>query len=821
MSNLIFKEHAPAYWAAGIPVIPLQAREKKPVISNWQAFADCMPSHEQQRTWLEQFPNGNIGLPLGKQSGLVAIDIDSTDPEVIDIIKTICGPSTWERVGAKGMVMVYRWNGHKTARIKKSDGDTLVEILSSRTQIVIPPSIHPKTGQPYTANAELLELVKSKQIPALPTNVELALREALQEHGVKLSASGYAGYADFTPSGARDTKMTAFAGVLARDVTRGTLKLMEAFHQMTAWWENFQERVVGDDVDLSKGYSKICEFILRDVNEKHRPLPKGWDDGVSDEDKKKFGLYFDADAEEWDVEQIKGFMLAEFERHDKDSHGRRMTIQTVLNKIHRSPSLSTLDIDHVLSWISKTTPHYSVPALRKMLREMNQGELLGLDHTEVAKAVIKDMSEFGEMRFYQEKFWQWGGAHWEVRKPSDILTFIAEHYGSGFAATKRHSDHKGIMNVMADLVAKPLRMMNSRVEGINFANGYLTSEGELVEHDPRFGMTYTLPYRYMPEFSGRAARFESYLHQCWGEDDDYQDKLKALQEAICVTLFGLGPLFQRAILLYGVPHSGKSVLLQIIESLLPDEAKSVVSPSEWADKFLPEMMAGKLLNIAGELSGDKYIDGERFKKIVVGEPMTVQRKNGQPYEMRPVCAHWFGSNHLPRTRDKSAAFNRRWLILTFNRPCPADQIDRNLAIKIVAEERESLIAWALEALPRLNQRNCYTLPGSHQFLVKEMARNNNSVRFFMTESGMVRVVAAGSEEKTTADISEDQLYRAYYSCCFGPASARPVTPGVFRQLMRELQPEMGFRMIEGENETGGTTVSYRFITLAGNAASLK
>ena len=161
------------------------------------------------------------------------------------------------------------------------------------------------------------------------------------------------------------------------------------------------------------------------------------------------------------------------------------------------------------------------------------------------------------------------------------------------------------------------------------------------------------------------------------------------------------------------------------------------------------------------------------------------------------------------------------MILTFNRPCPADQIDRNLAIKIVAEERESLIAWALEALPRLNQRNCYTLPGSHQFLVKEMARNNNSVRFFMTESGMVRVVAAGSEEKTTADISEDQLYRAYYSCCFGPASARPVTPGVFRQLMRELQPEMGFRMIEGENETGGTTVSYRFITLAGNAASLK
>jgi P4 family phage/plasmid primase-like protien len=821
MSNTIFKDFAPAYWAAGVPVIPLYVRNKRPAIESWQAFADCMPGVEQQRDWLSRYPSGNMGLPLGKQSGLVAIDIDTDDTEIIDIVKSVCGPSPWCRVGRKGMVMVYRFNGHKTARIKNAEGQTLVELLSSRTQVVLPPSIHPDTGEPYTANVDLLELIVGKKIPTLPTNIEMALREALQDHGVKLSTTGYSGFADFTPAGSRDTKMTAFAGVLARDVTRGTLKLVEAFHQMDAWWENFQERVVGDEVDLTKGRSKICEFIFRDVNGKKRPLPKGWDDGLTEEDKQKLGLYFDADAEEWDVEQIKGFMLAEFERHDRDSHGRREVIHQVLAKIHRSPSLTTLDVDHILSWISKTTPHNSVPSLRKQLKELNQGELLGLDHTEVARAVLTEMNQYGEMRFHQEKFWQWGGSHWEVRTATDILTFIAEHYGSGLAATKRQSDHKGIMSVMAALAAKPLRLTNTRTEGVNFANGYLDSDGNLIEHDMRFGSTYTLPYRYMPELAGRAARFEAYLHQCWGGDKDYEEKLKALQEAICVTIFGLGPLFQRAILLYGVPHSGKSVLLEIVESLLPEEAKAVVSPSEWADKFLPEMMAGKLLNIAGELSGDKYIDGERFKKIIVGEPMTVQRKNGQPYEMRPNCCHWFGSNHLPRTRDKSAAFNRRWLILTFNRPCPDDQIDRNLALKIVAEERESIVAWAIEALPRLNARNTYTLPQSHQFLVKEMARNNNSVRFFMTESGMARVVPAGSEGKTTAAISEDTLYRAYYSCCFGPASARPVTPGVFRQLMRELQPELRFEMVEGENETGGTTVAYKFITLAGNPASLK
>lgn len=821
-NNQIFADHAPRYWAAGVPVIPLRPKDKIPVVENWQAFADCMPGAEQQRYWLDRFADGNMGLPMGRQSGLVAIDIDSVDPLIIKTIEAACGPSPWKRVGAKGMVMVYKYNGHKTARIKNDKGEMLVEILSARTQIVIPPSIHPKTGQPYTANADLLELIEKKLIPVLPTNIEMVLREALADQGVRLSVSGTSRLTDWTPAGARDNKMTSVAGILATGITRGELSLVEAFGRMDAWWESFQEKVVGDEVSPQKGRMKVVEFLTRDVNgPKARPLPKGWDRDLTDEDKGKLGLMFDEDHEEWDLSELKQHMLKQFEIHPKDSAGRKAVIDFILLKISRSPSLKSLDIDHLLSWISATTPNFPIPALRKQLREFTSGDLAGLDHTEIARAVLNEMEQYGEVRYYRGDFWQWSGANWEVRSANHILMFIAEHYGSGFAASRKQSDHRGIMSIMSVLCSKDLKQTGSMSEGINFANGYLTSDGELLDHDGRFGATYTLPYRYVPDSAGRASRFQNFLYQCWGQDPDFEEKLMALQEAICVTIFGMGPLFQRAFMLYGVPHSGKSVLLDIVQSLLPDNARSAVPPADWNNQYLTEMLSGKLVNIVTELSGDTFIDGEAFKKVVTGETMTVQRKYGQPYMVRLFCAHWFGTNHIARTRDKSAAFNRRWLIFSFNHPCPEDQVDRNLALKIISEERESIVAWAVEAMKRLNERNQYTLPHSHRMLVKEMAANNNSVRFFMVESGMVKVERPGSGAKTTVEISEKSLHSAYYSCCFGPASVRPVSIRLFRQLMRELEPELGFKMIETENASGGTDVTYKSITLVGNPATLK
>ncbi|RUU75098.1 bifunctional DNA primase/polymerase, partial [Mesorhizobium sp. M7A.F.Ca.MR.362.00.0.0] len=78
----IFASIAPKYWALGKPAIPLRVGFKRPWIDAWQVFADRMPTEREQREWLTQKGDGNIGMPMGAASGIVAIDVDSDDPRV-------------------------------------------------------------------------------------------------------------------------------------------------------------------------------------------------------------------------------------------------------------------------------------------------------------------------------------------------------------------------------------------------------------------------------------------------------------------------------------------------------------------------------------------------------------------------------------------------------------------------------------------------------------------------------------------------------------------------------------------------------------------
>jgi putative DNA primase/helicase len=162
----IFSEHAPLYWSAGLPVIPLlkwnsskRGAGKAPDIPGWEKYCSEMPSVEVQAYWLRTFPDHNIGLPLGRCSGLCAVDIDTDDPDETAVIKSLLPDSPYERIGKKGSVLLYRWNGQKNFKLRLPDGRQPVEFLGDGNQVVVPPSIHPETGRPYTATANLWEIV--------------------------------------------------------------------------------------------------------------------------------------------------------------------------------------------------------------------------------------------------------------------------------------------------------------------------------------------------------------------------------------------------------------------------------------------------------------------------------------------------------------------------------------------------------------------------------------------------------------------------------------------------------------------------------------
>ncbi len=799
----IFAQTAPAYYQRGIPVIPLHRKEKRPVPLDWSRFHDMPVEPELQHEWLNAYAEGNIGMVLGKQSGVVMLDIDTDDQALINLITGLLPRSPWQRIGQKGMVLAFRYTGLRTFRIKNMSGESICELLSERTQCVLPPSIHPKTQQPYKANVDLLQVIDN--LPALEPQIESILRQALEANGVKLSHSGWTRVTDYVSSGSRDVSMTEKAGLFAFAVMRGERTLKEAIGMLRSYHTEFIENVAGDEVTVEKHVDNMIKFLHRDVFDKKKALPEGWDDGLSAEDKEALGLQFDKEHEEWSFDEMRDFLRDEFERHPEQSSGRSRAVDTILDRIARSQNINRLEEDRLMQYMVDTAGlDLRISSLRNRLRELRSGELDGTDHSQIAEAVIADLSQIWELRYHNNMIWKWTGSHWEMLDEREVKSKISSDYGQ-LPAAKKANDHKGILEIIKVRLQKGIKSQD--VKGINFANGYLTEERVLMPHDSNYGATYTLPFRYLPEAAGECPMFFQLLEDSWGHDGDYEAKKAALQEALCVTLFGMGPRLQRAVLLKGVAKSGKSQVLTIAQSLVPDTAKSFVPPNDWADRFLPTQMNEKLINVCGELSENKKIDGQRFKDIIDGAEMSGQHKGRDIFNFRPMCTHWFASNHTPKTSDSSEGFNRRWLILEFNKPVAPEKRKLGIGDIIVAEEREAIAAWAVLAMPRLIDKREYTLPESHKQLIREIAQENNSVRFFIEESPKLRVSTSGR-------ISETKLFSEYWSFCFGPGNAKPVTSKAFRNAMRELQQEKGFRLVIQTNSLGAQEAYYESLTLA-------
>lgn len=112
----MFSEYAPKYWAAGLPAMPLRPRSKMPALNAWQSYCLTMPTEDAQAAWLKAYPENNIGLPLGPCSGVVAVDLDSEDPRVLAILERLMPKTAWTRVGKKGAVYAFRYNGERRDR---------------------------------------------------------------------------------------------------------------------------------------------------------------------------------------------------------------------------------------------------------------------------------------------------------------------------------------------------------------------------------------------------------------------------------------------------------------------------------------------------------------------------------------------------------------------------------------------------------------------------------------------------------------------------------------------------------------------------------
>ena len=98
----MFAQYAQRYYDAGLQVIPLRVASKVPAVPKWQICSEVAVTAEQQSAWISRFPRGNMGLVLGKSSGVVVIDIDTTEANLLAVIRQCLPASPWGGLERRG-----------------------------------------------------------------------------------------------------------------------------------------------------------------------------------------------------------------------------------------------------------------------------------------------------------------------------------------------------------------------------------------------------------------------------------------------------------------------------------------------------------------------------------------------------------------------------------------------------------------------------------------------------------------------------------------------------------------------------------------------
>ena len=290
----------------------------------------------------------------------------------------------------------------------------------------------------------------------------------------------------------------------------------------------------------------------------------------------------------------------------------------------------------------------------------------------------------------------------------------------------------GVTDVLQNEIFKPDHEFNrGNPETVNCLNGELELQAgkwTLQPHCREHYRTTQIPVAY--DQRADAPHFCAFLAQVFRDDPDMLDKIKCILELTGYTLMSHAR-HEKFVMLIGPGANGKSVLLAILEGLAGVDNVAGVQPSNFDRSFQRAHLHQKLANIVTELKQGEVIADAELKAITSGEPSTVEHKFKDPFVMRPFATCWFGTNHMPHTRDFSEALFRRAVILQFNRTFAKHEQDPLLKDKLLAELpgilNLSLTAYA-NAL-----RDGFTTPASSEAAKQEWRLEADQVAQFVDD----------------------------------------------------------------------------------------
>lgn len=175
----IYERNFRAYLTGGYSVIPDKYAMKAPAIKAWTEYCHRLPNMEEINSWNRNFTETGIAVCLGKASGIVALDIDATNQDILDIVMPQLPKSPVVKKGAKGETRFFKYTGELT-ELLKYNGEVVFEILSDKKKTTLAPSVHPNGYQYVWISDKTLLDVKQEELPILPPYLITSIRDRLK-----------------------------------------------------------------------------------------------------------------------------------------------------------------------------------------------------------------------------------------------------------------------------------------------------------------------------------------------------------------------------------------------------------------------------------------------------------------------------------------------------------------------------------------------------------------------------------------------------------------------------------------------------------------
>ena len=180
-----FASTAPRLVARGYSPLPIMPNSKAPGtdshMKHWDKWCGKVPPPNIISGW-SRYPDCGVGVACGM--GLICIDIDFE--ECMAPLLAILPVSHVQKKGKKGVSLFYRGNTDiiSSRNFRTPDRVGLVDLLSEGKQTVLPPSIHPDTGEPYYwwTDDTLLD-TPLEELSELPDDIADRIGEVLKQFG--------------------------------------------------------------------------------------------------------------------------------------------------------------------------------------------------------------------------------------------------------------------------------------------------------------------------------------------------------------------------------------------------------------------------------------------------------------------------------------------------------------------------------------------------------------------------------------------------------------------------------------------------------------